>query len=85
MKNPAYARGMAALVALVALAAGACEGKPPESPEGPRPGNCCMRNAEPAERVCGEKLECCRELEQDECEAKQGIWFHSLEGCRGAC
>ncbi len=84
-------RGMAVLVSalgLVLLGAAGCEApKPPEAPGGPPPpGNCCMRNAEPAERTCGPAAGCCRSgLDRDECEAKRGLWFHSVEGCRGAC
>lgn len=75
-------------LALVVLAGAGCEApKPPEAPGGPPPpGNCCMRNAEPAERTCGPVEGCCRGgLDRDECEAKKGLWFHSTEGCKGAC
>jgi hypothetical protein len=45
-----------------------------------------MRNAEAADRTCGPVEGCCRSgLDRDECEAKRGLWFHSVEGCRGAC
>jgi hypothetical protein len=78
---------LCSLMAMLAVSAFGCEdAKPPETPgQPPPPGNCCMRNAEPTEQVCGQQVGCCRNLERDECEAKQGLWFHSLEGCRGAC
>jgi hypothetical protein len=81
--------GVVAFLVFAAIAAGpaGCEApKPPEAPAEPAPGNCCMRRAEAAERVCGPQEGCCRGgLERDECEAKNGLWFHSPEGCRGAC
>ena len=75
-------------VGLLLLGGAGCEApKPPEAPGGPPPpGNCCMRNAEPAERTCGPVEGCCRSgLDRDACEAKRGLWFHSVEGCKGAC
>ena len=83
-------RGGALLVFTVfaALTAGpfGCEPKPPEAPSEPPPGNCCMRAAEPAASRCGEQKGCCRSgLDRDECEEKKGVWFHTTEGCLGAC
>jgi hypothetical protein len=82
----AGAWALCALFAVLLGGAFGCESKPPEAPgQPPPPGNCCMRSAEPIEQVCGQEAGCCRDLERDACEEKQGIWFHSLEGCRGAC
>ena len=82
----ALGRWVCCAAVLLLLGAASCESKPPETPGEVPPGNCCMRNAEPSEQVCGARVECCRGgLDRDECEAKQGIWFHSTEGCRGAC
>jgi len=72
--------------ALMAGPLGCEKPKPPEVPEKPPPGNCCLRSAEPAEQVCGPERGCCHsELDRDACEAKKGLWFHTPEGCMGVC
>jgi hypothetical protein len=65
--------------------------KPPELPklQSPVPldeaGNCCFRNVQAADRCNGATRCCPPKFERDECEAKQGFWFHTSEDCAGAC
>ena len=76
-----------ALVVAVAGPLGCEAPKPPEAPGAPpAPGNCCMRGEDAASSPCGPQKGCCRtEADEDACVAKKGLWFHTPEGCLGAC
>lgn len=71
------------------------EPEPPTAPQGPKVdvppdhegGVCCMR-AGAVEQVCGVGVKRCCTLKYDDpgdCEDEGGFWFHTVEGCAGAC
>ncbi len=50
-------------------------------------GVCCVRSG-PVEQVCGVGTKrCCTIKYEDpsDCEDAGGLWFHSVDGCSGAC
>lgn len=69
--------------------------EPPAAPQTPTvdvPGDheggvCCIRSG-PVEQTCGVGAKRCCTLKLDgagDCEDAGGLWFHSVDGCRGAC
>jgi len=73
------------------------EFQPPEleAPEGPEVpveppknvGNCCLRTGKAHKEKCGGAMSCCTDKFEDTaaCLTEKGYWFHSEEGCAGAC
>ncbi len=61
--------------------------KAPQVPSAPVPGNCCLRDASQASLACGGNAErCCSDkYDRSDCEDAGGFWFHTPEGCAGAC
>jgi hypothetical protein len=67
--------------------------KPPEPPKPPdglpppeKGGNCCFRDDRVAPTMCKGRDRCCNgDFDLGACESKGGVWFHTSEGCRGAC
>jgi hypothetical protein len=59
----------------------------PQVPAAPTPGNCCLRDASQATMACGVTTErCCTDkYDRSDCEDAGGFWFHTPEGCAGAC
>jgi hypothetical protein len=81
---------------LAGLVAGGCELPAPELPSAPelpeeaeqvkpKGGNCCIRIGKALQSKCNGKPCCAPKLDADQCEAVRGFWFHSTEGCAGAC
>ncbi|EYF05202.1 hypothetical protein [Chondromyces apiculatus] len=72
--------------------------KPPDPPSAPQTptvdvpeehdgGVCCVRTG-PVEQMCGPGAKRCCTLKLDSsgsCEDAGHLWFHSVDGCRGAC
>jgi hypothetical protein len=59
----------------------------PQVPSAPVPGNCCLRDPGQAATACGGGAQrCCTDkYDRSDCEDAGGFWFHTPEGCAGAC
>lgn len=58
----------------------------PAAPEDPESRKCCFRSGENVAKVCENKDRCCSgKYDRSACEDSGGLWFHSADGCAGAC
>ena len=97
MRIARYLFALLSTLVAVAVAGGPLGCQPPPPPEAPQApeqfqpppgGNCCLRGNENTEAACGAGVQrCCSSkiADRDDCEAAGGFWFHSTEGCKGAC
>ncbi|WP_104987897.1 hypothetical protein [Sorangium cellulosum] len=59
---------------------------PAAAPEDPESRKCCFRSGEGAAKSCESQERCCTgKYDRSECEDSGGLWFHSADGCAGAC